>query len=88
MVAMADEPRPILLARMTAKTRGRVRRGERCVVVGWHIAREGRKHTCGTALYGADATLRGASEQLWIEPRPLERADAEPCRVSRSDAAT
>jgi hypothetical protein len=76
MVAMADEPRPMLLARMTAELPGRVRRGERCVVVGWRIAREGRKHTCATALYGADGTLRGASEQLWIEPRQVERPRA------------
>lgn len=72
MVAMEDQPRPILLARMTAELPGRVRRGERCVVVGWRIARDGRKHTTGTALYGADGTLRGASEQLWIEPRKIE----------------
>jgi hypothetical protein len=69
IVAMADRPRPILLARITGDVSGRVGRGERCVVVGWRIGGEGRKHTCGTALYGADGTLRGASEQLWIEPR-------------------
>lgn len=69
MVAMAERPRPMLLARMTAELSGRVRSGERCVVVGWAIARDGRKHTSGTALYGEDGTLRGASEQLWIEPR-------------------
>jgi hypothetical protein len=70
MVVMAERPRPILLARMAGEVSGRVRRGERCVVVGWRIARDGRKHTSGTALYGADGTLRGASEQLWVEPRP------------------
>jgi hypothetical protein len=69
MVAMEDRPRPVLLARMAAAVSGRVRRGERCVVIGWRIARDGRKHTTGTALYGADGTLHGASEQLWIEPR-------------------
>lgn len=69
MVVLAEKPRPLLLARITAELTGRVRRGERCVVVGWRIARDGRKHTCGTALYGADGTLRGASEQLWVEPR-------------------
>jgi hypothetical protein len=69
LVAMGERPRPMLLARMSAELSGRVRRGERCVVVGWRIAQEGRKHGCGTALYGADGALRGASEQLWIEPR-------------------
>ena len=69
LVAMAERPRPMLLARMTGELSGRVRSGERCVVVGWEIARDGRKHISGTALYGEDGTLRGASEQLWIEPR-------------------
>jgi hypothetical protein len=69
MVAMAELPRPLLLARMTAELSGRVQSSERCVVVGWEIARDGRKHISGTALYGEDGTLRGASEQLWIEPR-------------------
>jgi hypothetical protein len=69
MVAMGGEPRPVLLARMTAELSGGVRCGERCVVVAWRIARDGRKHGCATALYGEDGALRGASEQLWIEPR-------------------
>jgi hypothetical protein len=54
---------------MRAQLSGRVRRGERCVVLAWRLAREGRKHGCATALYGEDGTLRAASEQLWIEPR-------------------
>ena len=74
IVAMDGRPRPILLARITAELAGPVRRGERCVVVGWRIDRSGRKHTSGTALYGEDGRLRGVSEQLWIEPRPAAAA--------------
>jgi hypothetical protein len=69
MVVIAESPRPLLLARMVGEVAGSVRVGERCVVVGWRIAQEGRKHWSGTALYGEDGALRGASEQLWIEPR-------------------
>jgi hypothetical protein len=69
MVAMAERPRPMLLARMTAELPSRVQSGERCVVVGWKIARDGRKHISGTALYGEDGRLCGVSSQLWIEPR-------------------
>lgn len=69
LALMAERPRPMLLARMTAERTGRVRRNERCVLVGWRIASDGRKHTCGTALFGEDGTLRAASEQLWVEPR-------------------
>ena len=74
MVAMTEQPRPLLLARMTAELTGGVRRGERCVVVGWEIARDGRKHLSGTALYGEDGALRGVSSQLWIEPRTAASA--------------
>ena len=74
MVAMGGEPRPVLLARITAELSGGARRGERCVVVAWRIARDGRKHRCATALYGEGGTLRGASEQLWIEPKSANAA--------------
>ena len=89
MVTMADQPRPVLLARMTAELTGRVRTGERCVVLGWRIARDGRKHHCGTALYGEDGTVRGASEQLWIEPRSEAQPSEgrrKPPQAARSEA--
>lgn len=69
MAALADDSRPILLARMTGELEAPVHVDERCVVVAWRIARDGRKHTVGTALFGEDGTRRGRSEQLWIEPR-------------------
>jgi hypothetical protein len=69
--ALDDTLRPVLLARITGELFGPPARvGERCVVMGWRIACDGRKHLCGTALYGEDGELRGATEQLWIEPRP------------------
>lgn len=68
--ALDDHRQPVLLARMRGELFGPVFVGERCVVLGWRIARDGRKHTTGTALYGEDGRLCGASEQLWIEPRP------------------
>lgn len=69
--ALDDTMRPVLLARITGELFGPAARvGERCVVTGWRISCDGRKHLCGTALYGEDGELRGATEQLWIEPRP------------------
>ena len=46
--------------------------GERCVVVGWPIERDGRKLHAGTALYGASGDVLAVSRQLWIEPREPE----------------
>jgi hypothetical protein len=55
-----------LLGRMTARLTGAVQPGERCVVQGVPLGRDGRKMHAGTALYGADGTLRGLARQTWI----------------------
>ena len=38
--------------------------GEKCVLVGWEISHEGRKHYTGTALFGESGTLGYAT---WFE---------------------
>jgi hypothetical protein len=58
-----------VLARMTGRIDRLPREGERCVVVGWPLSSEGRKHEAGTALYGEDGSVLAYSRQLWIEPR-------------------
>jgi hypothetical protein len=40
--------------------------GERFVVIGWSLGREGRKIHAGTALFDAHGTLRGSARQTWI----------------------
>ncbi len=57
-----------LLARMTARIDRLPADGERCVVVGWPLAEEGRKLHAGTALVSGDEVL-AVSRQLWITPR-------------------
>jgi hypothetical protein len=39
---------------------------ERYLVLGWSIAREGRKIFAGTALFDERGVLRGKSRQVWI----------------------
>lgn len=58
---------PLLLGRLTAEVKPVVRSGDRCIVVGWPIAREGRKHTAGTALYTEAGELVGRARAVWIE---------------------
>ena len=58
-----------VLARMTARIDRLPREGEPCIVVGWPLSSEGRKHEAGTALYGEDGSVLARSRQLWIEPR-------------------
>src|SRR5262245_50780881 len=74
--ALAADGRPMLLGEMTARLGHAVRTGESCVVVGWRIASEGRKHRVGTAIYGEDRRLCGSAVGLWIEPRPAMQSRA------------
>ncbi len=43
--------------------------GEACVVVGWPLEVDGRKHFAGTALFGADGAPCGFARATWIELR-------------------
>ena len=55
-----------LLGRITAAIHAGVRAGERCVVMGWLIGKEGRKLHAGTALFGPDGDVRARAKQTWI----------------------
>lgn len=68
-VAAPDYP-VALLGRMTAEVLSAVRVGERCVVVGWALGREGRKLTAATAVFGKDGMLYGHARQTWILLEP------------------
>ena len=59
----------VVLGRLTARVERVPRAGERCVVVGWHLDSEGRKHGAGTALFTAAGELLGLAKALWVEPR-------------------
>jgi hypothetical protein len=60
----------VLLGRLTARVERVPQAGERCVVVGWRLASDGRKHGAGTALFTAGGELLGLGRALWVEPRP------------------
>jgi hypothetical protein len=42
--------------------------GERCVVIGWSLGDEGRKHYAGTALFTGDGELLARAKSTWIAP--------------------
>jgi hypothetical protein len=58
----------LLLGRLAAEIRAPVRSGERYVVLGWPLGREGRKLYAGTALFAASGELCGLARATWIEP--------------------
>jgi hypothetical protein len=55
-----------LLGRMAGAVDGPVRAGERCVIMGWLLGREGRKVHAGSALWNEAGELVGRSRQTWI----------------------
>lgn len=58
----------MLLGEFTAHVDRCVHVDEPCVVLGWHISSNGRKHEAGTALYDEDGELCARARALWIEP--------------------
>jgi hypothetical protein len=59
----------VVLGRLTARVERVPRAGEKCIVVGWHLDSEGRKHGAGTALFTDAGELLGVGKALWVEPR-------------------
>lgn len=58
---------PALLGRMTAMVTPHIRSGDPCIIIGWQITTEGRKHRVGTALFGRDGACYGRALATWIE---------------------
>jgi hypothetical protein len=71
-----DTLQNLLLGRMAARLLRPVQAGEPCVIVGWPLASDGRKHSCGTALFSESAGLCGESQATWIAVRsPADRSE-------------
>jgi hypothetical protein len=64
-----DAPR-VLLGRLAAEVVRAPRAGESCVVVGWAMGREGRKISCGTALFDARGAALARARSTWIVLKP------------------
>jgi hypothetical protein len=63
----------MLLGELSARIDSDARPGERCVVVAWPIASEGRKRFAGTAVFSADGGLIAVAQATWIVVASLER---------------
>jgi hypothetical protein len=59
----------MMTGRMTAAIDVPLRAGESYVVIGWPIARDGRKLHAGTAIVGGDGRVHARSLQLWLQAR-------------------
>lgn len=57
----------ILLGELAVAIEGPVSAGEKCVLIGWEISHEDRKHHTGTALFGESGTCRAVGYATWFE---------------------
>ena len=66
-----DFPQPavgaILLGELVVDIRGAVTAGEQCVVTGWEIRHDGRKHFTGTALFGESGACCAVGYATWFQ---------------------
>lgn len=67
--AARDDGVAMLLGQFNAHIDRCVHIEEPCVLIGWRIARSGRKCEVGTALFDDDGNLCARAAAVWIEPR-------------------
>jgi hypothetical protein len=60
----------VLLGEFAASLRGAVTVGERYIVLGWELARDGRRHFTGTALFSESGECRATGRATWFEVPP------------------
>jgi hypothetical protein len=56
-----------VLGELTVSIVDTLKAGEHCVVIGWPLGSEGRKHYAGTAIYAPDNRLIALSRAVWLE---------------------
>jgi hypothetical protein len=62
--------RPALLGEFTVHIDRPVHADEACVIIGWPILVEGRKHKVGTALFDEDGERCALGIATWVETKP------------------
>jgi len=62
--------RQALLGEFTVHIDRRVHAEEACVIIGWPILVEGRKHKVGTALFDGDGERCALGVATWVETKP------------------
>jgi hypothetical protein len=57
---------PLVLGRLAVAVHGAVETGERCVVLAWPLALEGKRGFAGTALFGEAGDLVACGRATWV----------------------
>ncbi len=65
--AFIEKDQVCVLGQMAAKSFAPVKTGEKYIVMGWVIAKEGRKTWSGTAIFDENGTTCAYAKSTWIE---------------------
>jgi len=65
-----EKMRPILLGKFAVQIEGKMKPGDKCIVVAWKISEEGRKIITGTGLFSDSGRLYAKAKATWIELKP------------------
>lgn len=58
-----------MLGQLAARIEHPVRAGERCVVTGWRISDDGKRHYAGTAVFDQQGRLCAYAKAIWVGRR-------------------
>ena len=56
-----------VLGELTVSILDSVKIDEQCIVIGWPLGSQGRKHLAGTAIYAPENRLVALAQAVWLE---------------------
>lgn len=68
--AVHRNPRPIVLGQLRVHIQTPVKPGSPCIVLGWRMGGEGRKHLAGSALFSILGQPIAYGQAIWLEVTP------------------
>ena len=66
-VSRGEAERAIVLGQLTVRIEKPVSIGQHCIVIGWPLARDGRKHFAGSAVFSGQGELIALAKAAWFE---------------------
>lgn len=73
------EGKTLVLGELCARVGSAVRPGDRCVVIGWPLHVDGRKHCAGSAIFTESGDAVAVGRATWIEVPVTAFTSESPC---------
>lgn len=63
----AGNGKALVLGQMSVQINADIRVGEKCVMLGWPLSRDGKKHFSASAVIGENGSVAAVAKATWIE---------------------